>query len=388
MKKIILVSRVFPPKRGGIENMIFNIYSRLEGVRVIAPDFEGWEKFDRSNKMDVQRVFVRPRFLQTGKFPLPFLSLAALKACSQNIPDQIHCDQVQSGIVGLLLKQIFHKPTVVYAYGMEITDGGSMPMKSAILNRADKVIAISAYTKKELMIRHNVPEEKIYTVHPGTDIRHFHPGVDPNDIRERYHLGNKKVILSVGRLDRDSSYKNFDAVIGLMPFLIKSVPDAVYLIVGSGNDMKRLKLIAQKEKVEDKVIFASDVSYNDLPKFYRAADVFVMVSGNAARRGGKGDEGFGIVYAEAGACGIPVVAGNEGGAVDIVRNGLNGLTVNPEDKNAIAAAIINLLSNDRLRTAMGHRGREFVANKFTWDASANRLKAMWTRSESDGMVGV
>jgi phosphatidylinositol alpha-1,6-mannosyltransferase len=373
---ILLVSRVFPPRTGGIENYVYNAYSRLRDVIVITPEYDGSKRFDKNQTIDIRRVAIKPKFLQAGKLPLIPLFFAALKHGLRDNLKQIHCDQVQSGLVGYLLNKLLGKPYTVCTYGMEITGGGSQRLKSLVLRKASQIITISQFTKESLIKKLKVPEEKICLIPPGTDVNHFQPGIDYQQVVEKYHLEGKRVILSVGRLNRDSRYKNFDSVIRIMPRILKKVPNAVYLIVGSGDDLEHLQDIAAQMGVSSRVIFAGQVSYADLPKFYNACQVFVMVSKDETAEGKTSGEGFGIVYLEANACGKPVIAGEAGGAREAAVDGYTGLLVSPDNSEEIVNAVVKLLTNPQLAKKLGEQGRKRVVDNFSWEMAAIKLRSV------------
>ena len=126
-----------------------------------------------------------------------------------------------------------------------------------------------------------------------------------------------------------------------------------------------MEKLVEEEKVKDRVTFVGRVPYDQLPSYFRCGDIFAMPS--RSRMAGLEVEGLGIVYLEASGCGLPVIAGNSGGAPDAVVDGVTGIVVDGTNINAIAGAIVRVLSDPAKRSAMGSAGNEWVSNGWTWD---------------------
>jgi phosphatidylinositol alpha-1,6-mannosyltransferase len=206
---------------------------------------------------------------------------------------------------------------------------------------------------------------------PGVDIDAFRPDVDGSAVRTRHGLGDRPVVVCVSRL---VPRKGQDALIRSMPAILRRVPDAMLLLVSPGPYRSTLERLAHAGRVADRVIFTGEVSWDDLPAYYAAGDVFAMPC--RTRRGGLDVEGFGIVYLEASATGKPVVAGNSGGSPDAVRDGETGYVVDGRDLDAIADRVSTLLDDRELAARMGTAGRAWVECDWRWEAQAARLKSM------------
>lgn len=206
---------------------------------------------------------------------------------------------------------------------------------------------------------------------PGVDEKTFHPGSGGDLVRARLGLADRPVVVCVSRL---VPRKGQDTLIGSMPRILAAVPDAVLLIVGGGpyeNDLRRL---AETTGVADSVRFTGAVPWSELPAHYGAGDVFAMPC--RTRRGGLDVEGLGIVYLEASATGLPVVAGDSGGAPDAVLDGETGWVVRGGRPDEAADRIVTLLGDPELRQRMGERGRAWVEERWRWDLLAERLKEL------------
>jgi phosphatidylinositol alpha-1,6-mannosyltransferase len=196
---------------------------------------------------------------------------------------------------------------------------------------------------------------------PGIDTDHFSP-VDASQLREELELTNKKVIVSVGRLVHR---KGQDILIEAMPAIIKEVPQAHILMIGEGPYRSYLENRAKALGIIERITFIGRIQYADLPRYICAGDLFVMPS--RSRLAGLEVEGLGIVYLEASACGLPVIAGNSGGAPDAVLEGETGLVVDGTRKADVAAAVVELLMDPDRSKEMGIRGRQWIIQEWRWE---------------------
>jgi phosphatidylinositol alpha-1,6-mannosyltransferase len=179
------------------------------------------------------------------------------------------------------------------------------------------------------------------------------------------------VVLCVSRLVRR---KGQDVLIDALPPLRRAVPDAVLLLVGTGPYERELRALAARRGVAEHVVFTGGVAFSDLPQLYAAGDVFAMPC--RTRRGGLDVEGLGIVYLEASASGLPVLAGDSGGAPEAVREGETGYVVDGRDVDAVADRLVTLLGDAALRRAMGAAGRAWVEQQWPWQVHAVQLTEM------------
>jgi phosphatidylinositol alpha-1,6-mannosyltransferase len=206
---------------------------------------------------------------------------------------------------------------------------------------------------------------------PGVDEKTFHPDSGGDRVRARLGLTDRPVVVCVSRL---VPRKGQDTLILAMPAILARVPDAVLLVVGGGPYAGQLKKLAAETGVQDSVRFTGPVPWEELPAHYGAGDVFAMPC--RTRRGGLDVEGLGIVYLEASATGLPVVAGDSGGAPDAVLDGETGWVVRGGSAEESADRIVTLLRDPALRRRMGERGRAWVEEKWRWDLLAEQLKTL------------
>ena len=373
----LLLSLSFPPRVGGREAYLHSIFSRLpsDEVVVLTPHEEGDVGYDRQSKMRIVRIRQERLywFLHGRRKRLRwFISLAGL--CLRERVGVVHCGVVlPDGMSGWLLKRVLGWPYIVYTYAKEITEPPSMERlygdRRRALVEADRVVTISRHTRQEL-VRLGVDPARIVVVYPGVDADRFRPDLEAGRrVRALYDLGERPVLLTVARL---VPRKGHDRVLEALPLILQRVPEAVYVIVGSGPDEERLRGLAHAHGVAERVIFAVTVSDEDLPAYYNGADLLVMPN----REEGGDVEGFGIVFLEANGCGKPVIGGRSGGAVDAIADGESGYLVDPYSPQAIAEAVMRLLTDPVLARRMGEAGRERAQREFSWEQAARQVEAL------------
>jgi phosphatidyl-myo-inositol dimannoside synthase len=237
-------------------------------------------------------------------------------------------------IVSLWLKA----PILLVLYGIDAWKPTHSLINNYLINKIEAFISISNATKQRFIHWAKVDEEKGFILPNAIHHNLYGPGPKNSILLNRYGLQNKTILLTVGRLSAEEQYKGFDEVIELLPELSEDIPDVAYLIVGKGTDRLRLEEKAKALGVSDRAVFAGYIPESEKADHYRLADVFLMP--------GKG-EGFGFVFLEAMACGIPVIASTVDGSREAVRDGKLGIVVDPENAEEIKAAIIQALQYPR-----------------------------------------
>jgi phosphatidylinositol alpha-1,6-mannosyltransferase len=235
----------------------------------------------------------------------------------------------------------------------------------------DVLTFVSRYTRSRFAAAFG-PLAALEYLPPGVDTERFRP--DPAGralVRDRYHLGDRPTVVCVSRL---VPRKGQDMLIRALPAIRRAVPDAVLLIVGGGPDRQRLATLAEQTGVAEDVVFTGTVPIAELPAHYAAGDVFAM----PARTRGRGldVEAFGLVYLEASATGLPVVAGRSGGAPETVRDGVTGCVVDGRQAGELAEAVTGLLADPERAAKLGSAGREWAAQDWDWAELADRLRGL------------
>jgi len=199
----------------------------------------------------------------------------------------------------------------------------------------------------------------------------YSPQVDGAAVRERHGLAGRRVVVCVSRL---VPRKGQDVLIRALPKIKRQVPDAALLIVSDGPHRAALERLAREQGVTRDVVFTGAVAWDELPAHYAAGDVFAMPC--RTRRRGLDVEGLGIVYLEASATGLPVLAGDSGGAPNAVREGETGFVVAGRDVDAVADRLVTLLRDRELAARMGAAGRAWVESEWRWEKQAARLHTL------------
>jgi len=298
-------------------------------------------------------------------------TLQALKAAWQWRPDLVICTHVGLAPVGWLLRMLRQRPYWVVAHGIEVW--GALPFwKRNALRKAERVLAVSAFTRNRLIERHQVSPERI-AVLPNT-LDGSLLTIPPDGERlTRLGVNGRRVILTVGRLVASERYKGHDVVLQALPAVLTKVPDAVYLVVGDGDDRARLESLARQLGVQSHVVFTGQVTDAELAACYWACEVFVLPAQTVLDDHAPKGEGFGIVFLEAMAFGKPVVGPNYGAPAEFIRHGEHGLLVDPKSPDEVAEAIITLLTQPERARRMGEAGRAWVMQEFSYERFKERV---------------
>ena len=242
-------------------------------------------------------------------------------------------------------------------------------MLRRIGDAVDTLTVLGPWTRAALAPALSEPAlRRVRRLAPGVDTTFFRPDADGDRVRRRLGLGDRPVVVCVSRL---VPRKGQDTLLRAWPAVRQAVPDAALLLVGGGPDSGRLRSLARELGVDRDVVLTGPAPYGELPDHYRAGDVFAMPC--RSRRGGLEVEGLGMVYLEAAACGLPVVAGDSGGAPEAVLHGRTGWVVPGVSVRETAARVTELLADPGAARAMGSAGRAWVESRWTWDATVRKL---------------
>lgn len=370
----------FGPRSGGIETFIHGLLvqasknqernfvvltSRQDPQdQVIAFDQKMWEE----NRIKVIRDTAKV-LLPTRRLAKAATDLFVAHKC-QNV---IFGASAPLGLLAKSLRKAGAKHIVALTHGHEVW-WARMPLFSAALRRigaqADQMTYLGEFTRgavANVLLRED--HSKLVHLPPGVDLTRFTPGIKSVELQKKWGIDDAPVIVSIGRL---VARKGSDQLIKAMPDVLQRFPKSKLLLVGTGNYQKRLEKLVRNLKVQDSVIFAGRVEHELLPDYYRLGDIFAAPC--RSRYGGLEVEGLGIVYLEASACGVPVIAGKSGGAPDAVLDGKTGLLVDGRDHREVGAAVIKLLSDQPLRQKMGVDGRVWMEQLWSWEGIGTRFE--------------
>ena len=372
---VLFVTNDFGPRAGGIETFVIGLIERraFGSTIVYTSAQDDSEEYDQRWKRDFGVTVIRDR----SKILLPTPRVARnLKRVikQEGIRVAAFGAAAPLGLLSASMKSAGVRKTVALTHGHEVWWAKIFPFTFAIRRMGatiDSLTYLGEFTQKAISRSLSKQAVKqMVKIAPGIDVEHFSPQ-DSSELREELGLDEKKVIVSVGRLVHR---KGQDHLIESMPEILAKVPNAHLLIVGRGPYLEHLAKLVAVNKVENHVSFIGRVQYAELPRFICAGDVFAMPS--RSRFAGLEVEGLGIVYLEASACGLPVVAGNSGGAPDAVVEGVTGLVVDGTNNTQIADAIITLLTNPQKCKEMGNAGQAWIKENWRWEIWSKRFNEL------------
>jgi phosphatidylinositol alpha-1,6-mannosyltransferase len=374
VRRTLIVTNDFPPRQGGIQSFVHELALRQpEGsVVVYASDHEGSREFDARQPFAVIRhrnLAGRPSGLL---IPTPNAQRRIVSTFREH-----GCTAVWFGAsapLGLLappLRAAGAERIVATTHGHEV-GWAKLPGARYALRRigdgCDSVTYLGEYTRRRLS-RAFGPRADLRRLAPGVDAETFNPSVSGETIRVRYGLSQRPVIVCVSRLVRR---KGQDKLIEALPEIRRRVPGTALLLVGRGKYHDELLALAQRHGVAEDVILTGGVPAEELAAHFAAGDIFAMPC--RTRRFGMDVEGLGIVFLEASATGLPVIAGDSGGAPDAVRADETGYVVDGTSVAAITARAVQLLNDEALRKRLGAAGRQWVERDWQWDGIAAQLR--------------
>jgi glycosyltransferase involved in cell wall biosynthesis len=277
-------------------------------------------------------------FRTTGHLPLlvrtPAFASQLIGFGLLHCPQLIFSTHLNFSVAAYFLKQLIGIPYWVVAHGIEAWSIRNLTLQAA-LKYADQILAVSHYTRNRLLKEQNLNPNNVSVLPNTFDQHRFQPAAKPAYLLERYQLQpNQPIILTVARLAKGEKYKGYDQILQVIPQIRQIIPNIHYMIVGKGDDLPRIEQLTAQLGLQDCVTLAGFVPDEQLCDYYNLSDVFAMPS--------KG-EGFGIVYLEALACGKPVLAGNQDGAIDALCYGELGALVNPDNLGEITETLIKIL---------------------------------------------
>ena len=373
----MVVTPYFYPHMGGVQKYVYEIGTRLQ--RVFGHDLtivsSNWHKEENTAKteeiggLEVVRLPYQFKVSSTpvsigweralrdlirserpdvvnGHMPVPFIADAAARAAAgMQVPYVLtyHNDLTGHDLPTRIIGRCYYP----------LLGSRTLHLSSAIVATSDYYAQQSSHLAGYL--------EKLRYAAPGVDLERF--GGDRTDfLRRKYRLGDEKILLYVGHLDRESRHKGVQYLIRAMRIVRESL-DAKLVVAGRGNYIDRYRRLAADEGVPEDIIFAGFIPEDEMPLYFNSADLLVLPSCDRA-------EGFGMVLIEAQACGTPVIATDVGGIPFAVDDGVTGLIVPPGDVSGLAGAIVRVLDDPDLYRAMAENGPRRVRDLFTWEKSA------------------
>jgi len=370
----LVITELFLPTKGGTAVWFDQVYRRLGGkeIHIVTAAVPDAEVHDSGHPNTVHRLVLRRyRWLKPESLGMYLKLLGkSLQIAFAKPVSAIHAGRVlPEGLVGWLVARLVRKPVVIYAHGEEITtwrQSGKRRAMVFVYRHADRVIANSEFTREKLL-ELGVSGDRIVRISPGVDTERFRPGLPTEDLFLRLGLKpGTPLILSVGRLSRR---KGFDQVIRALPQVLKKIPDTHYAIIGIGEDAAYLESLARETGVSERIHLLGHVPMEELPRWYNACKVFAMPN----REVDGDNEGFGMVFLEAGACGKPSIAGVAGGTGDAVLEGVSGTRIDGESVNQTAQALVGCLQQPQ---GLDDKTVSRLRQAFGWDSVVKKTREL------------
>jgi phosphatidyl-myo-inositol dimannoside synthase len=378
-RSVLLVTNDFPPRQGGIQSMLYELARRLppERLAVYASNYAGAAEFDRGLEFPIRRH-------PTGLLiPTPSATRRVLQAAAEFGSSTVWFGAAAPlALMAPALRRHGIRRVVGCTHGHEV-GWARLPIARQALRRigdhTDVLSYLGSYTRQRLEPVLG-PHPQLEQLSPGVDTNQFAPTVDGSPIRHRHGLQGLPVIVCVSRL---VPRKGQDALIAALPAVRarlqqvhpgSPLADVRLLLVGDGRYRRHLQDEARRLGVADQVVITGAVAEEELAAHYAAGDVFAMPC--RTRRRGLDVEGLGIVYLEASATALPVLAGRSGGAPEAVSDGRTGVVVDGRSQAEIVEELSALLLDRPRAAVLGAAGREWVEQSWTWDAAAERLAGL------------
>ncbi|MBW3620728.1 MAG: glycosyltransferase family 4 protein [Actinobacteria bacterium] len=363
--RVLWLTNDLPPRAGGIQQFVANLLARVHPgtTVVIGPADHAAEDHDAGVPWRTVRAPGRV-------LPTPAVARLVRDVAAEHRPDVLVLGAAWPlGELAGPLGRDLDVPVVALSHGLEA--GLTDVRLGRLVRRATRHLAalttISDFTESRL--RPHVRAPRMVRIPPGVDVEVFHPGLAGDPLRAAW--GVPADVPLVGCVSRLVPRKGQDTLLAAWPDIHRRHPDAWLVLAGTGpsEDALRARAVALPQ-----VVLPGQLSWEHLPRAYAALDLFAMPC--RTRLLGTDVEGLGIVYLEAQACGVPVVAGRSGGAPEAVRAGRTGEVVDGRDAGAVGETLAGLLDDPQRRAAMGAAGRAWVEADWSWTVIAERFRAL------------
>lgn len=381
MQKTLLISEIFPPIHGGSGRWFWELYSRLGNNYVIAAGKStNCNISDNDSNLKIYRLPLKSAqwgVANLSALKFYFKSFFALKKIvkSEDI-HLIHCGRVlPEGLLALLLKKTMGIKYMCYVHGEDLEASALSrelnTLTKLVMRNSDRIICNSRNSENIVKRIDSSVSSKIVVMHPGADTKRFVPIEFPDQqFLQKMRWSNKKIILTVGRLQ---ARKGQDFMINAMPNILKTCPDAHYVVIGNGECEGLLRDTIDRLNLSQHVDVLTDCDDETMIACYQHCDVFILPN----RTVEQDVEGFGMVLVEAQACGKPVIAGDSGGTVETLIPGKTGEIIDATSIENIESVVSKFLLNTDICREYGESGREHAVAQFDWDNAASHAKNMF-----------
>lgn len=363
---ILLITWNFPPKVGGLENVIYNIWIRLRRAHTVFTITAYSEQKDET----LDRVY-RPFLPQVSFYILYAFVRGAVILASKKI-DIIFAGSSLTSSVAVILGKLFRKKVVTHVFGLDVIYPCAFYqfLVRTFLPENDAIISISNPARDEL-IRRKTPAGKIKIIHPGIDTGLFNKNLNQEKLKEKYGVADKLVLLSVCRLARRKGIAEF--ISNSLPEIIRQLPDVIYAVAGENpkaslahhkdDYLKEIEETVNSKSLQGSIKLFGGVDQQTLVELYNLCDLFLLPVIPLKNE----VEGFGVTFIEANAAGKPAISTNIGGIPEAIEHGKSGIIVEAGDFTAFAKETISLLKDSSKRQEMGAYAKNRAIKEFDWD---------------------
>jgi phosphatidylinositol alpha-1,6-mannosyltransferase len=380
-KKILIVSLEYPPEVGGIASYVDQFASALDPnqVAVLAQPDEHAQQHDEQKDFPVYRKkFYFPKFIWPRWLRLLFAIRSVVKQEDIDIIYLHHI--VPVGYVAWILKKIFSIPYLIFSHGIDIISATRSSWKNfwvdKVIASSEQVITNSESLNERLLQRvSEIPEDKTTVLYPCPEEKFKHsPKQEKIDqIKNRLGISGKKIMLTVSRLVKG---KGVEHLVKIMPEILQERPHLVWVIAGEGPMEDEIQQLVHKYNLQNVVRFVGQKDHDELSPYYHMADLFALLTHPYHGV----EEGLGLVFLEAAAAGLPVVAGKSGGVEEAVIDGDTGFVVGAFRDGEVKEAIVKLIDDEELAEKMGKKAKERIQAKFVWQEQLKKIN-QWRREQ-------
>lgn len=381
MKKTLIITLEFPPQVGGIATYVHDLADTLDPEKVIVLAPGGTDEFataeqkaqwDAKQKYKIiRKKMLFPKFLWPRWIPLVFQVIGIVRKEKIKIIFVQHVLPV--GYVGIIMKKVFGVPFLLFSHGTDLIAGTNTAWKKKMVTKVSKVAEQVIFNSNSLQDRflRVLPqfEKKSFVLYPCPESSFLEspPREVIDNLRRQYALEGKQVLLTVSRLDEG---KGFLHLIRYMPKILESVPNLVWFIIGGGWKRDMIMNAIIKNNLQNIVRFVGEIPHEQLPPYFYTSDVFVLLTHPDE---GK-EEGLGLVFLEASAAGLPIVAGRSGGVPEAVLDQDTGLVVEALNKEQVVPAVLKLLQEKAYARQLGMSAKARMVRDFNWPKQIKLLE--------------
>lgn len=368
--KTLLITENFPPKSGGSGRWFWELYSRLPHTEysVLAGEWKDTNSFDATSGLSISRYSLSsPEWgvisLTGAWFYLKTVWHIRKQIKQQNITN-LHCGRVlPEGVMAWILNLFTGISYSCYVHGEDLETAASSREQQflckLVIKRATKIICNSQNSASLVAKFGESARRKAVVLHPGVDSSKFVPAAPNAEIRQYLNWLDKKVVITVGRLQ---ARKGQDMMIRALPAIKKEIPNILYAVIGDGDCLVNLQQLATEHGVEDNVQFLREITDQQMIQCYQQCDLFILPN----RTIGNDIEGFGMVLVEAQSCGKPVIAGDSGGTRETLIEGKTGFIIDATEPEPIANAVITILKDEHRLSIISEQARLHVESSLDW----------------------